>query len=84
MNKIKQLEFETTFIENSKDGQAINIPKEMEIKDDKVYVKKIGNSLQIIPFHSAWQNLIDSLDNFTDDFMDSRQQPNNQVRDTID
>ncbi len=66
------MKFETITINNGKDGQAIKIPKEMEIKDDKVYIKKIGNSLQIIPFHHAWQNLIESLDNFTLDFMDSR------------
>jgi len=78
------MEFETINIYNSKDGQAIKIPKEMEIKDDKVYIKRVGNTLQIIPFNDAWQNLIESLDNFTFDFMDSRQQPDNQMRESID
>jgi len=76
--------FETVNIRKGKTGQAIRIPKEMEINDNKVYLKKIGNTLHIIPFHNPWQNLIDSLDNFTPDFMDSREQPDNQKRESLD
>ena len=76
--------FETVDIKNNKKGQAIRIPKEMEINDDKVYLKKVGNSLHIIPFHNPWHNLIESLDNFTPDFMDSREQPDSQKREPLD
>lgn len=76
--------FETVNIRKGKTGQAIRIPKEMEINDNKVYLKKIGNTLHIIPFHNPWQNLIDSLDNFTSDFMESREQPDNQKREALD
>jgi antitoxin VapB len=55
--------------------QAIRIPKDMHINDDKVYLKKVGNTIQIIPYHSAWQSLIDSLQHFTPDFMETRNQP---------
>jgi len=75
---------ETVNIRKGKTGQAIRIPKEMEINDNKVYLKKIGNTLHIIPFHNPWQNLIDSLDNFTSDFMESREQPDNQKRESLD
>ena len=77
--------FETIEIKNNKRGaQAIRIPNRMKINDDKVYVKKVGNSLYIIPFHNPWQNMIDSLDSFTSDFMDNREQPNNQQRESLD
>jgi antitoxin VapB len=77
--------FETIEIKNNKRGsQAIRIPKTMKINDDKVYLKKVGNSLFIIPFHDPWQNMIDSLDSFTPDFMDNREQPNNQQRESFD
>ena len=56
----------------------------MKIKDDKVYLKKIGNSLYIIPFHNPWQNLIESCDNFTPDFMETRKQPKDQKRESLD
>lgn len=60
---------------NKKEGfQSIRLPKEFCINDDKVYVKKIGNSLQIIPYHQAWRNFKDSLNRFSTDFMEIRNQ----------
>lgn len=64
--------------------QAISIPADMKINDDKVYIKKIGNSLHIIPYHSAWQNLIDSTSLFTQDFMETRNQPIDQQRELFE
>lgn len=76
--------FETIDIKNNRGGQAIRIPKRMKINDDKVYLKKVGNSIFIIPFHNPWQNMIDSIDTFTPDFMDNRDQPNSQQRESLD
>jgi len=67
--------FETIGIMNKRGMQAIRIPKRMKINDDKVYLKKVGNSLFIIPFHNPWQNMLESLESFTSDFMDNREQP---------
>ena len=74
----------TIDIKNKKGTQAIRIPKQMKIDDDKVYLKKVGNALYIIPYHKPWQNLYDSLDSFTSDFMDIREQPDNQQRESLD
>jgi len=76
--------FRTISIKNKKGVQDIQIPEEMRIDDDKVYLKKVGNSLYIIPYHKPWQNLLDSLDSFTSDFMNEREQPKNQNRDFFD
>ena len=78
------MEFETIDIKNRKGFQAIRIPEKLKINDSKVYLKKIGNSLYIIPFHNPWQNLFESLDTFTNDFMTDRNQPDNQERESID
>ena len=67
----------TTDIRNEIDSQNISIPQDMRIDDDKVYIKKIGNSIYIIPFHNPWQNLIESTEAFTSDFMENRNQNNN-------
>ncbi|MDP3913081.1 MAG: type II toxin-antitoxin system VapB family antitoxin [Bacteroidota bacterium] len=75
---------ETIDIKKNKGEQAIRIPKRMRIDDDKVYLKKVGNSLYIIPFHNPWQNLIESTDSFTSDFMDERNQPIQQHRESLD
>ncbi|MBU0488444.1 MAG: AbrB/MazE/SpoVT family DNA-binding domain-containing protein [Bacteroidetes bacterium] len=66
-------------MKNNKGLQAIRIPRRMRIDDDKVYLKKVGNSIFIIPFHAPWQNLIDSLVFFTPDFMADREQPPQQL-----
>ena len=76
--------FETIDIQKEKGFQAIRIPEKLKINDNKVYLKKIGNSLFLIPFHNPWENLIESLDNFTPDFLSSREQPDNQKRETFD
>ena len=75
---------ETVDIKNSKGVQAIRIPKKMRINDDKVYLKKVGNTLYIIPYHDPWRNLIESTDSFTSDFMNERKQPDQQKRESFD
>jgi len=64
--------------------QAITLPKDVRIDDDKVYVKKMGNVIYLIPFHNPWQSLIDSLHEFTEDYMDERNQPKHQKREHFD
>jgi len=78
------MEFETIDIKEKKGVQAIMIPHAFKINDSKVYLKKIGNSIHIIPFHNPWQNLIESLDTFTPDFMTERNQPDIQKRESFD
>lgn len=76
--------FEAIDINNESGFQHIKIPDNLKINDDKVYLKRVGNALYIIPFHNPWQNMIDSLNNFTADFMDNREQPDNQTRESLD
>ena len=75
---------ETIDIKNNKGVQAIRIPKKMRINDNKVYLKKVGNTLYIIPYHDPWRNLIESTDSFTSDFMNERKQPDQQKRESFD
>ena len=75
---------QTINIQNISGYQSINIPDNLKINDDKVYIKKIGNTLYIIPYHNPWKSMMDSLNKFTPDFMDNRQQPDNQNRDNLD
>jgi antitoxin VapB len=75
---------ETVNIQDLQDFQAINIPPSLKINDDKVYIKKIGNALYLIPFHNPWQNLMDSLKEFTSDYMEDRNQPPSQTRESFD
>jgi antitoxin VapB len=70
--KIKKVD-----IHNVSGEQIIHLPNDLRIDDIKVYLKKVGDAIYIIPFHSPWKNLLDSLDEFSPDFMDDRNQPVN-------
>lgn len=72
--------FEKINIQENSGTQSIKIPANFKINDDKVYLKKVGNALYIIPFHNPWQNLFDGIDEFSEEFMNDREQPSEQTR----
>lgn len=83
--------FEAVKIQDISGAQMIKVPENFKInddkvylKDDKVYLKKVGDTLYIIPFHNPWQSMVDSVNEFSEDFMIGRQQPNQQFRDSFD
>lgn len=76
--------FEAIDIQQTNGAQIIRIPEEMKIEDDKVYLRKLGNTIFVIPFHNPWQSLFESLDNFSPDFMEDRHQPTPQERESLD
>jgi antitoxin VapB len=52
-------------------SQAVRLPKEYALPGDEVYVKKIDGIVMLIPKNGdPWKLFIDSLDRFSDDFMD--------------
>jgi len=62
------------------DNQAVILPKEFHFKDNEVYIKKLGNVLILIPKANPWQTLRESLNLFSDDFMEHREQPTLEIR----
>jgi antitoxin VapB len=63
-------------------SQAIRLPKAYRFDGSQVFVKRIGNAVVLIPEQHSWQTLFDSLDQFSADFMDEREQPALQQRET--
>ena len=78
------MSFETIDIKDSSGTQLIGIPENLKINDNKAYLKKVGNVLYIIPFHDPWRSLIDSVNEFSDDFMTEREQSDQQKRESFD
>jgi len=76
--------FETVKIKNKSGSQIIQIPEGLKIEDNKVYLKKVGNSIYVIPFHNPWDSLIQSTGLFTNDYLDERNQPTVQERDLFE
>lgn len=59
-------------------SQAVRLPKEFRFEGDEVFIKKVGNATVLLPIEDPWQPLFNSLDKFTPDFMDIRDQPEAQ------
>lgn len=64
-------------------SQAVRLPKEYQFSGTDVYVKKFDNIVMLIPKESAWSSMINSLDHFTDDFLNERSQQDMQSRETL-
>ena len=66
------------------DGQIVRLPADVHLEGDEVLVKQVGQSVVLSPKQAnPWQPLLDSLDQFSDDFMDERSQPMDQNRETM-
>ena len=55
-------------------SQAVRLPKEFRFKGSRIFIKKAGDAVVLLPRRDSWQVLFDSLEQFTDDFMASRNQ----------
>jgi antitoxin VapB len=64
-------------------SQAIRLPKEYRFRGTKVYLKRMGNAVVLIPEYDSWLPLIESLSMFSDDFMAERNQPPTQPREDL-
>ena len=73
----------TTSITNTNDGQTICLPHKFRMTGKEVYIKKIGQSILLTPKDNPWESLINSLDQFSDDFMNERNQPPVQDRESF-
>lgn len=64
-------------------SQAIRLPKEFRFEGSRVFVKKTGEGVLILPYQEPWEALFDSLEQFSDNFMTQREQPEEQEREGL-
>ena len=64
-------------------SQAVRLPKDFRFEGDEVFIKKVGDAVILIPYHSPWSTLVDSLQLFSADFMEDREQPAIQEREDV-
>mgnify|MGYP005844570947 CR=1 FL=1 len=63
-------------------SQAVRLPKEFRFAGDRVLVKRQGNAVILLPSEAPWQTLVDSLSQFSEEFMAGREQPRQQERES--
>lgn len=61
-------------------SQAVRLPKQFRFSGDRVYIKRDGNAVVLIPYQRPWKPLLDSLSLFSEDFISERNQPSVQLR----
>ena len=71
---------QTAKLFNNGRSQSVRLPKEFRFRGDDVYIKKYQGIVMLLPKESPWTSLVDSLDRFSSDFMDERNQPDQQQR----
>jgi antitoxin VapB len=64
-------------------SQAVRLPKEFRFEGEEVFIKKMGNATILFPIQDPWGPLFNSLHKFSDDFMETREQPKQQDREDI-
>ena len=66
------------------DNQTVVLPKEFQFQGNEVYIKKIGNAVVLISKENPWQTLFDAIELFSEDFMETREQPNLEVTEALE
>lgn len=64
-------------------SQAVRLPKEYRFSGTEVVVKHFGNGVLLLPLHDPWQTLEAGLAAFESNFVLTRQQPDEQLREAI-
>ncbi len=64
-------------------SQAVRLPKEFRFDGNMVFIKKMGRATILLPIQNSWDLLFESLNDFSDDFMQERNQPPQQHREDL-
>ena len=52
-------------------SQAVRLPKECRFNTEEVAVNREGDIVMLIPMDNKWDNFIQAIDMFTEDFMEN-------------
>jgi antitoxin VapB len=74
---------ETAKIFRNGQSQAVRLPKKFRFDGDTVFIKRQGAAIVLLPVKNSWDSLFNSLEKFTDDFMENRGQTEQQIREDM-
>lgn len=71
-------------VTTEREGQTVHLPAGIRLADGEFFVTQVGRSLLLVPKGtSSWQSLVESLERFSEDYMEDRAQPAPQKRETV-
>ena len=65
---------ETAKLFRNGQSQAMRLPKPFRFEGDRMFTKRVGNAAALVPYQDSWETLFESLDQFSEDFMQQRGQ----------
>jgi antitoxin VapB len=66
----------TAIVVTDSAGQVVRLPAGIHLESEEVFVRQVGHSVVLVPkCANPWQPLLDSLDQFSEDYMADRGQP---------
>ena len=65
-------------------SQAVRLPKEFRFTGSRVFVKRMGSAVVLLPEMDTWDVLFEACEEFSEDFMAERNQPEIQTRPLLD
>jgi antitoxin VapB len=65
-------------------SQAVRLPKEFRFDGDSVYIQRVGNCVMLVPHESPWESMFEATSEFSEDFMETRNQGLTQEREPFD
>ena len=51
--------------------QAVRLPEEFRISDNELYVKKLGDSILLVPKDKLWETFMEGVEGFTEDYFEA-------------
>lgn len=64
-------------------SQAVRLPKAFRFEGDRVFIRRLGDAVVLLPYRTPWDVLFASLEQFSEDFLEERQQPAQQERESL-
>nr|WP_066353934.1 type II toxin-antitoxin system VapB family antitoxin [Fervidicola ferrireducens] len=64
-------------------SQAVRLPKQYRFNDSEVFIKKVGEIVVLIPKDSVWKSFEYGIKHFSEDFMETRDQPEPEKREEM-
>ncbi len=61
-------------------SQAVRLPKEFRFRGKEVFIRRFGAGVALMPTDDPWASLVESLNEFSADFLSHRAQPPVQRR----
>jgi antitoxin VapB len=80
----EQQPMKTATVTTPGDGQSVHLPAEVRLEDGEVFVIQVGHSVVLVPRKvGPWQSLFDSLQHFTEDYLEDRVQAEVQAGEDV-